>query len=289
MRNNDFKRGGKNGRDGSPQRRSKSHGEKPEENKARAYRPKSKSAGKTPKFSSELRLNQYISKGGVCSRREADNLIAQGLVKVNGKVVTQLGTKVKSTDDVRVDGSKIKPEKKVYILLNKPKDTVTTLKDPDARNTVYDVIKNACDERVYPVGRLDRNTTGVLLLTNDGELSARLTHPRFNQKKIYHVFLDKDMAKSDIVQLADGLELEDGFVAADAISYVDGQDKSQVGIEIHSGRNRIVRRMFEHLGYKVIKLDRVFFAGLTKKNLPRGKWRFLTDKELSFLRMKSTK
>ncbi|MFB6318242.1 pseudouridine synthase [Saccharicrinis sp. FJH54] len=244
---------------------------------------RSRSAKKTSR--SDLRLNQYIARAGICSRREADKLIEQGLVKVNGKLVTELGVRVNPSDEVRVDGTRIKPEKKVYILLNKPKDTVTTLKDPNARKTVFDLIKNACEERVYPVGRLDRNTTGVLLLTNDGDLSARLTHPKFNHKKIYHVFLNKDVTKNDLQKLADGFELEDGFIAADVVSYAHPEDKSQIGIEIHSGRNRVVRRMFEHLGYDVVKLDRVYFAGLTKKNLPRGKWRFLTEQELNMFKM----
>lgn len=272
-------------RDGSPSRDFRKKGEfkkGPKNDDKRTFKSRSVSK-KIP--SAELRLNQYISRAGVCSRREADKLIEQGVVKVNGKLVTELGVKVKPTDEVRVDGTRIKPEKKVYILLNKPKDTVTTLKDPHAKRTVYDLIKNACEERVYPVGRLDRNTTGVLLLTNDGDLSARLTHPKYQQKKIYHVFLDKAVTKNDLQQLADGFELEDGFIAADVVSYVDQEEKSQVGIEIHSGRNRIVRRMFEHLGYNVVKLDRVYFAGLTKKNVPRGKWRFLNQKELNTFKM----
>jgi 23S rRNA pseudouridine2605 synthase len=234
----------------------------------------------------EMRLNRFVANAGVCSRREADKYIAAGLVTVNGKPVTEMGVKVKMTDDVRFDGRRLNAEKKVYVLLNKPKDFVTTTSDPHAERTVMELIENACDERVYPVGRLDRSTTGVLLFTNDGELADRLTHPSHNIKKIYQVTLDKPLTKNDLLQIADGVELEDGLVAADAISYIDQSEKTEIGIEIHSGRNRIVRRIFEHLGYKVKKLDRVFFAGLTKKNLPRGRWRLLSQKEVQFLRMK---
>jgi 23S rRNA pseudouridine2605 synthase len=279
----DFRK--KEGPDGAPKRdfrKKEGFGKAPKDGKKREFRSRPDTK-QIPK--SDLRLNQYIARGGICSRREADKLIEQGLVKVNGKVVTEMGVKVKPSDEVRVDGTRIKPEKKVYVLLNKPKDTVTTLKDPNARRTVYDLIKNACEERVYPVGRLDRNTTGVLLLTNDGDLSARLMHPKYNHKKIYHVFLNKDVTKNDLQQLADGFDLDDGFIAADVVSYAHPEDKSQVGVEIHSGRTRLVRRMFEHLGYDVIKLDRVYFAGLTKKNLPRGKWRFLTEQELNMFKM----
>ena len=233
----------------------------------------------------ELRLNQFIAKAGVCSRREADKLIAEGVVSVNGKIVTEMGVKVTYADEVKIDNTLLKAERKVYLLLNKPKDTVTTLKDPNAKHTVFDIIKEACPERIYPVGRLDRNTTGVLLFTNDGDLSAKLTHPKYNQKKIYHVFLDKNITKTDMKHLADGVELEDGLIVADEVNYVDSDDKKQVGIEIHSGRNRIVRRMFEKLGYEVLKLDRVYFAGMTKKNVPRGKFRFLTDTEVTMLKM----
>lgn len=293
MKNNYSNRGKKGGRDGSAKKtyrarpgKDAASGSDRKEFKKKPFRnDKGPDKHSTPKNTSELRLNQYISKAGICSRREADKLIEQGLVKVNGKLVTELGVKVKPSDEVRVDGTRIKPEKKVYVLLNKPKDTVTTLKDPNARKTVFDLIKNACQERIYPVGRLDRNTTGVLLFTNDGDLSARLTHPKYNHKKIYHVFLDKAVTKNDLQQMADGFDLEDGFIQVDTISYVDQEDKSQVGVEIHSGRNRIVRRMFEHLGYKVVKLDRVYFAGLTKKNLPRGKWRFLSEKEVNMFKM----
>jgi len=230
-----------------------------------------------------FRLNRYIANAGVCSRREADKLIAEGQITVNGKVVTELGTIVQKNDEVVYNGKKLSIEALVYILLNKPKDVVTTLKDPHATRTVLDLLKNACDERIYPVGRLDRNTTGVLLLTNDGDLAKKLTHPKHNVKKIYHVFLDKVVEKNHLVQIAQGFELEDGFVQADAVSYVD-DDKHQVGIEIHSGRNRIVRRIFEHLGYEVERLDRVYFAGLTKKNVTRGHWRYLTPKEVTMLK-----
>ena len=232
-----------------------------------------------------IRLNKFIANSGACSRREADEFITAGAVKVNGKVVTELGTKVKTTDEVHFDGQIIRPEKKVYILLNKPKDYVTTVEDPNAKHTVMELIRNACEERVYPVGRLDRNSTGVLLFTNDGELTKRLTHPKYMKRKIYHVYLDRNVTKNDLQQLVDGVDLEDGMSQADAASYPDENDKTQVGIEIHSGKNRIIRRMFEELGYKVIKLDRVYFAGLTKKNLPRGKWRFLTQKEINLLKM----
>ena len=232
-----------------------------------------------------IRLNRFIANAGICSRREADTFIAAGMVTVNGKHVTELGTKVNPGDDVRFDGRRIYPEKKIYLLLNKPKDFVTTTDDPHADKIVMDLIKDACPERIYPVGRLDRGTTGVLLFTNDGDLSKKLTHPSHNMKKIYQVSLDKPVTANHLQQIADGVELEDGNVHADAISYINQQDKNEIGIEIHSGKNRIVRRIFEHLGYRVKKLDRVYFAGLTKKNLPRGKWRFLTEKEIQFLKM----
>lgn len=232
-----------------------------------------------------VRLNKYLANAGICSRREADESIQAGVVSVNGQVVTELGTKVLRTDDIRFHDQKVSMEKKVYVLLNKPKDCVTTSDDPQQRKTVMDLVKNACPERIYPVGRLDRNTTGVLLLTNDGDLASKLTHPKFLKKKIYHVFLDKKVTAHDMQQIATGITLEDGEVHADAIEYASATDKSQVGIEIHSGKNRIVRRIFESLGYRVVKLDRVLFAGLTKKNLRRGDWRFLTEKEVDMLRM----
>lgn len=232
-----------------------------------------------------LRLNKYLANAGVCSRREADEFIQAGAVKVNGEVVTELGTKVKRADQVMFHDQPIKLEHKIYVLLNKPKNCVTTADDPQERLTVMDLVKNACRERIFPVGRLDRNTTGVLLLTNDGDLASKLTHPKFLKKKIYHVWLDKSVAIADMQKMAEGVELEDGEIHADAISYVTDTDKDQVGIEIHSGRNRIVRRMFESLGYHVTRLDRVYFAGLTKKNLKRGQWRYLSDKEVAMLRM----
>ena len=230
-----------------------------------------------------IRLNKFLANSGVCSRREADDFIQAGVVRVNGQVVTELGTKVMRTDAVLFHDQLITPEKKVYVLLNKPKDTVTTSDDPQNRKTVMDLVKDACKERIYPVGRLDRNTTGVLLLTNDGELASKLTHPQYKKKKIYHVFLDRNVTAADMRQIAEGIDLEDGPISADAIEYADEKDKKQVGIEIHSGRNRIVRRIFERLGYKVVKLDRVYFAGLTKKNVRRGDWRFLTEAEVNML------
>ncbi|NQU84822.1 MAG: rRNA pseudouridine synthase [Mariniphaga sp.] len=234
----------------------------------------------------EMRLNRFISNSGVCSRREADKHIESGSVSVNGEIVTELGTKVTPQDVVKFDGRRLKPEPKVYILLNKPKNVVTTTDDPHAEKTVMDIVKNACRERIYPVGRLDKNTTGILLFTNDGEMSKRLTHPSNNNKKIYQVSLDKPVLKNHLQQIADGIELEDGLITPDAISYIDSDHKEEIGIEIHSGKNRIVRRIFEHLGYDVKKLDRVYFAGLTKKNLSRGKWRFLSQKEINFLKMR---
>ncbi|MDL2255844.1 RNA-binding S4 domain-containing protein [Parabacteroides sp. OttesenSCG-928-K15] len=232
-----------------------------------------------------IRLNKFLSNAGVCSRREADEFIQAGAVTVNDVVVTELGTKITRQDKVIFRDQQVQIESKVYIVLNKPKNCVTTSDDPQARLTVMDLVKNACSERIYPVGRLDRNTTGVLLLTNDGDLASKLTHPSFKKKKIYHVWLDKNVAIEDMEKIANGLELEDGEIHADAISYASEMDKSQVGIEIHSGRNRIVRRIFESLGYHVIRLDRVYFAGLTKKNLGRGKWRYLNEREVNALRM----
>ena len=232
-----------------------------------------------------IRLNKYLANAGVCSRREADEFITAGVVSVNGEIVTELGTKVKRTDVIKFHEESVSLESKVYVLLNKPKDCVTTSDDPQARLTVMDLVKGACKERIYPVGRLDRNTTGVLLLTNDGDLASKLTHPQFLKKKIYHVFLDKNVTKHDMEQIAAGVTLDDGEIHADAISYATETDKDQVGIEIHSGKNRIVRRIFESLGYKVMKLDRVFFAGLTKKGLRRGEWRYLTEQEVNILRM----
>ena len=257
--------------------------------KKKFYRkPKTEGVKNIPKKSNpngEMRLNRFIANAGVCSRREADTYISSGMVSVNGNIVTELGVKVLPTDEVRFDGTKLNAEKKVYLLLNKPKDFVTTTDDPHADKIVMDLIKDACRERVYPVGRLDRNTTGLLLFTNDGDLSKRLTHPSHTMKKVYQVSLDKPVTMEHLQQIADGIDLEDGHIAADAISYISYETKDEIGIEIHSGKNRIVRRIFEHFGYRVKKLDRVLYAGLTKKNLPRGKYRFLTEKEIQFLKM----
>ena len=234
-----------------------------------------------------IRLNKFLANAGVCSRREADEFITAGVVSVNGEVVTELGTKIKRGDEVKFHDQTVSIERKIYVLQTKPKETVTTSDDPQARRTVMDLVKGACDERIYPVGRLDRNTTGVLLLTNDGDLASKLTHPKYLKKKIYHVHLDKNLTKADMEQIAAGIQLDDGEIHADAISYTDDFKKDDVGIEIHSGKNRIVRRIFESLGYKVMKLDRVYFAGLTKKGLRRGEWRYLTEQEVNFLRMGS--
>lgn len=232
-----------------------------------------------------IRLNKYLANAGVCSRREADSFITAGVVKVNGVVTDELGTKVKRGDLVTFHDQPVHLESKVYVLLNKPKNCVTTSDDPENRKTVMDLVKGACPERIYPVGRLDRNTTGVLLLTNDGDLASKLMHPKFKKKKIYQVTLDRDVAIEDMQAIADGIELDDGEIHADSIAYQAEDVLDTVGIEIHSGRNRIVRRIFEKLGYKVMKLDRVYFAGLTKKNVLRGKWRYLTEKEVNMLRM----
>lgn len=232
-----------------------------------------------------MRLNKFLANTGVCSRRDADKYIEAGVVSVNGVVVTELGTKVLRTDEIKFHDNPVNIEKKVYVLLNKPKGYVTTSDDPQNRKTVMDLVHNACPERIYPVGRLDRNTTGVLLLTNDGELASKLTHPKFLKKKIYHVTTDQNVSAADLRQIAEGITLEDGEIKADEIEYASATDKKQVGIEIHSGKNRIVRRIFESLGYHVVKLDRVYFAGLTKKNVRRGDWRYLTEKEVQMLRM----
>ena len=234
-----------------------------------------------------IRLNKFLANAGICSRREADEFITAGVVSVNGVVVTELGTKVKRTDEIKFHDQPVNIERKVYVLLNKPKDCVTTSDDPQERKTVMDFVKGACKERIYPVGRLDRNTTGVLLLTNDGDWASKLTHPKYLKKKIYHVYCDKNVTKADLDQIVSGITLDDGEIHADAVSYASETDKSQVGIEIHSGKNRIVRRIFEALGYRVIKLDRVYFAGLTKKGLRRGDWRYLTEQEVNMLRMGS--
>lgn len=272
----------------------KSYGEKkpyePKLSKTERVVEKSKKAG--PKKTSTqqnvsddaIRLNRYVANAGVCSRREADVLIATGVVTVNGKIVTEMGYKVNPGDVVNYGGVPIKNETKKYLLLNKPKDYITTMDDPEERRTVMELIRKACKERLYPVGRLDRNTTGILLFTNDGDMTAKLTHPKFDVRKVYHVTLDKKITSEDYRILNEGVELADGFIKPDAVEHV-GAGKFELGVEIHSGRNRIVRRMFEHLGYEVVKLDRVAFAGLTKKDLPRGKFRFLTEKEISFLKM----
>jgi 23S rRNA pseudouridine2605 synthase len=235
-----------------------------------------------------VRLNKYIADAGICSRREADKLILAGAVKINGEVVTVLGTKVSLTDKVQFGDQTLSREKVRYLLLNKPKGFITSTKDPHHDKTVMNLVSNACKERIYPIGRLDRNTTGLLLFTNDGQLTKKLSHPRYGIKKIYHVLLDKALTKTDMMQIVAGIELEDGLIKVDAIEYVgDGSDKKELGIELHSGKNRIVRRIFEKLGYHVVKLDRVYFAGLTKKNLSRGHWRFLEEKEINMLKMLS--
>ena len=240
-----------------------------------------------PKYSSkqigEIRLNRFLAQSGLCSRREADDFITAGLVTVNGQVVTELGTKVRSTDEVKFNDSKVQGEKKVYLVLNKPKGYVTSLEDPHADKTVMELVKGACSERIYPVGRLDKNSLGLLLFTNDGDVTRQLTHPSLEKKKIYQVTLDKPLTRADMEQMTEGITLEDGEIFADEVAYV-GESKKDVGIEIHSGRNRIVRRIFEHLGYSVQKLDRVYYAGITKKNLKRGQWRFLTREEVERLK-----
>ena len=237
------------------------------------------------KESGEMPLNKFIAHAGICSRRDAVDLVKSGKVSVNGTVISEPGHKVKGSDDIKIQGKKITPSRNlVYILLNKPKDHITTTEDPEGRKTVMDIIKKATTERVFPIGRLDRNTTGVLLLTNDGELAQKLSHPSYEVRKIYEVTLDKPLAKKDFDELLNGLTLEDGFIAPDSLAYADAKDKSVIGIEIHSGKNRIVRRMFEKIGYDVRNLDRVMYANLTKKNVERGKWRFLQEKEVRLLK-----
>ncbi|MDE7068986.1 MAG: pseudouridine synthase [Alistipes sp.] len=254
----------------------------------RSYERREGASGNYPKYNpnkqtGEMRLNRYIAQSGICSRREADDFILAGLVTVNGEIVTELGTKVLPTDEVKFNDSRVEGEKKVYLVLNKPKGFVTSLEDPHADKTVMDLVKDACTERIYPVGRLDKNSVGLLLFTNDGDLTRQLTHPSFQKKKIYQVSLDKPLTRADMDRIAEGITLEDGLIFADEIAYVK-EDKQEVGIEIHSGRNRIVRRIFEHLGYAVKKLDRVYYAGLSKKNLKRGQWRFLTREEVQRLK-----
>ncbi len=253
-------------------------------NKLKFIKPVVKQQEQTSTFNQQIRLNRYVATAGVCSRREADKLIEQGEIMVNGKVVTELGTKINPKDVVEFKGKKLKGEKMVYVLLNKPKDFITTVEDPQGRRTVMELVKNACKERIYPVGRLDRNTTGILLFTNDGELAKKLTHPKHKINKVYDVMLDRPLAKPDLLKISQGIELDDGFIQVDEIAY-SSLDKKGIGIELHSGRNRIVRRIFEKLNYKVVKLDRMCFAGLTKKDLPRGHWRILSPKEISFLKM----
>ena len=286
--NNQNRQGGYNNRQGGYNNQNRQAGGFPGRGKSFTPRPKRiEYEMPIPDPNEQIRLNKFMSNAGICSRREADEFIQQGLVKVNGQVVTELGTKITHSDVVEYDEKVVALESKCYILLNKPKDCVTTSDDPNGRTTVMDLVKGACNERIYPVGRLDRNTTGVLLLTNDGDLASKLTHPKYVKKKIYHVWCDRDIAEEDMQRIADGIELEDGPIHADAISYATETDRNQAGIEIHSGRNRIVRRIFESLGYHVTKLDRVYFAGLTKKNLPRGRWRYLTQEEVNFLKMGS--
>ena len=281
--NNNNGEGGYQQREGGYQRRPRTAGYNPHAKYSMKKQIEYKEAHYDP--NEPIRLNKYLANAGVCSRREADDFITAGVVTVNGVIVTELGTKVRRDDVVLFHDQQVNIEKKVYVLLNKPKDYVTTSDDPQNRKTVMDLVKGACRERIYPVGRLDRNTTGVLLLTNDGELASKLTHPQFLKKKVYHVYLDKNVTAADMRMIAEGIELEDGEIHADAVEYASETDRKQVGIEIHSGRNRIVRRIFEHFGYKVLKLDRVFFAGLTKKNVRRGDWRFLTEQEVNMLRM----
>jgi len=250
-------------------------------------RPTTQRTSQAKREPGSMRLNRYIANAGLCSRREADTFIATGCVTINGKIVSEMGHQVLPGEVVSFNGKVISAEKKVYVLLNKPKGYVTTLEDPHADKTVMELIANACTERIYPVGRLDKSTTGLLLFTNDGDMTKRLTHPKYNRKKIYHVFLDRAVSKNHLQEIVDGVNLEDGFVVADSVSYVSEDNKKEVGIEIHSGKNKIVRRIFEHLGYKVDKLDRVYFCGLTKKDLPRGRWRYLTEEEISLLKMTS--
>ena len=252
-------------------------------NKSREEAPRNYPKYNPNKQTGEIRLNRFISQSGVCSRREADDFILAGVVTINGQVVTELGTKILPTDEVRFHDEKLQGEKNVYLVLNKPKGYVTSLEDPHAEKTVMELVKNACTERVYPVGRLDKNSLGLLLITNDGDITRQLTHPSYHKKKIYQVTLDKPLTRADMDTLTEGITLEDGDIFADEIAYAS-EDKKTVGIEIHSGRNRIVRRMFEHLGYSVQKLDRVYYAGLTKKNLKRGGWRFLTKDEVMRLK-----
>lgn len=266
---------------------------KPMRNRSGNYDPNAKYSAKkqlefrknTVDLTKPVRLNKFLANAGICSRREADEFIQAGVISVNGEIVVELGTKVMHSDKVLFHNQQVRSERKVYIILNKPKDCVTTSEDTHDRLTVLDLVKNACSERIYPVGRLDRNTTGIILLTNDGDLASKLTHPKYDKKKIYHVALDKALEAKDFEEIIGGVTLEDGKIAADSLEFVKDGDFKQVGIEIHSGQNRVVRRIFEKLGYKVIRLDRVYFAGLTKKSLPRGKYRFLNEREVNMLKM----
>jgi len=270
-----------------PGDRSKSRppGKRPSKFGARKNKGASKRGNTTHADDGLIRLNKYLAHSGVASRREADNLIAAGLVEVNGKTITEMGYKVKPEDEVKFNGTQLKQEEKVYILLNKPKGFITTVDDPKARKTVMDLVGGATKERIYPVGRLDRKTTGVLLFTNDGDIAKKLTHPSHGARKIYEVTLDKNLTQTDFHKIQDGLTLEDGEIKVDEISYIENKGRNHIGLVLHSGRNRIVRRIFSHLDYEVIKLDRVFFAGLTKKNLPRGQYRKLSNEEVNFLKM----
>ncbi|MBN4071153.1 rRNA pseudouridine synthase [Crocinitomix catalasitica] len=248
---------------------------------------KKKKGDPLPSFSEEVRLNKFLANAGICSRREADVLIKTGIVEVNGKIITEMGFKVKPGDEVKYDGALIQSEKKQYVLLNKPRNFITTMDDPQGRKTVLDLVRNACKERIYPVGRLDRNTTGVLLFTNDGDMAKRLTHPRFEVRKIYHVELERAIGQEQISAMQAGVQLDDGsYVKVDSAEIVKDTNNREVGLELHSGKNRVVRRIFESLGYEVKKLDRVQFAGLTKKDVSRGNWRHLTKQEVDFLKMK---
>ena len=250
------------------------------------YKDRLKTGDPLPTFSDSVRLNKYLSNAGVCSRRDADVLISTGVVTVNGEIVTEMGFKVSPTDEVKYDGGSIKAEKKRYVLLNKPKGFITTMDDPQGRKTVMSLVKKACKERVYPVGRLDKETTGLLLFTNDGDMAKKLTHPKHKASKIYHVALNKKVAKEDLGKLTDGIKLEDGTTIFDKAEFVSDSSAKDIGVELHSGKNRIVRRSFEAMGYKVQRLDRVMFSGLTKRDLPRGMYRLLSEKEVAFLKMK---
>lgn len=277
MNNKNSSRGRQAGRNSNPRNKNSKF--------SRDFKKTTPKAKPEAKKEDGVRLNKYIANAGICSRREADTYIEHGSVTVNGNLVTEMGYKVKPDDEVRFDGSLISMEAKRYILLNKPKNYITTMEDDRGRKTVMDIVQNATKERIYPVGRLDRNTTGLLLFTNDGELAKKLTHPKHNVRKLYHASLDKKLTLADLEKLRGDVIIEGRKVFIDAVSYVEGEKKTEVGIEIHSGRNRIVRKIFEHFGYSVIKLDRVIFAGLTKKNLPRGRYRALTNQEINNLNM----